>query len=551
MGVALLSICAEAPEPALVTCTNASRSTPVARASSSASASAAALAAPRALLMSLSISPWPSSPTCTISLPMASRSGFARAKSSALPPAMIVRVPSSARGEEPVTGASSMLTARSPSAAPIRRVSAGEMVEQSTHRSPERAAWMTPRSPSRISETCSPSTTMLTTMSLASATSAGVAHAEASCSDAQRSALPGVCVQTASGKPARTTLAAMREPMMPRPRKQIRSGIPESSPTGGFDAQPLARPQCAGGLARQAVAVELIAPPRSRLAAEGPGGGVAATLGDQREAHLRQRLQLADDAIAAAVHARAAGAAAQRVLDHAQREFPLERLDRSVERVAHRHVNAARAIRAGARALAASEGLVVGEARVAEREVVHRALAERAAEGCEDQVGDAGGGLDVSASHGRAGARVQQAALRGAHLHRAVGAGRGRDIRVGEDAHGEQAGRAGDRERAVEIAVMLGRAAGEVERQLLAREGRVQAQLDVPSGRLQYVLGVNCPVRHRQQARTGAAPSGRRAARRRRASRGGRSARVRWGASGARSSPRRPAGWRMPATSCS
>ena len=68
---------------------------------------------------------------------------------------------------------------------------------------------------------------------------------------AQRSALPGVCVQTVSGKPARATLAAMREPMMPRPRKPMRSDMPESSTTGRFDAQPLARLERAGDLAGQ------------------------------------------------------------------------------------------------------------------------------------------------------------------------------------------------------------------------------------------------------------------------------------------------------------
>ena len=63
----------------------------------------------------------------------------------------------------------------------------------------------------------------------------------APCSAAQLSALPAVCVQTESGKPVRATLAAMREPMIPRPRKPIRSGlsfsgISESSSTGRFDA---------------------------------------------------------------------------------------------------------------------------------------------------------------------------------------------------------------------------------------------------------------------------------------------------------------------------
>ena len=82
---------------------------------------------------------------------------------------------------------------------------------------------------------------MLTTMSLAAATSAGVGSASAPCSEAQLAALPGVCVQTLSGKPARATVAAIREPMIRRPRNPMRSAgagalIAESSTTRGFDA---------------------------------------------------------------------------------------------------------------------------------------------------------------------------------------------------------------------------------------------------------------------------------------------------------------------------
>src|ERR1700691_3127578 len=79
---------------------------------------------------------------------------------------------------------------------------------------------------------------MLTTMSLARATSPGVSTATASCSDAQAAALPGVCVQTVSGKPARATLAAIREPMIPRPRKPIRSGMSRA-----YDFEALRPPQ--------------------------------------------------------------------------------------------------------------------------------------------------------------------------------------------------------------------------------------------------------------------------------------------------------------------
>ena len=66
----------------------------------------------------------------------------------------------------------------------------------------------------------------------------------------------------------------------------------------------------------------------------------------------------------------------------------------------------------------------------------------------------------TTAAGGRALSREPSGAT---HLDRPVRAGAGRDVGVGEDAHGEVARRARDRERAVEVAVVLGGAAGEVE----------------------------------------------------------------------------------------
>ncbi len=121
----------------------------------------------------------------------------------------------------------------------------------------------------------------------------------------------------------------------------------------------------------------------------------------------RSASQLAHDPVSAAMRPRAARAAAQRVLDHAHREFALERLDRGVQGVAHRDVHPARPVRVRARALAAAEGLVVGEPLAgaaggnAEREVVHRALSLRAAERREHEVGHARARLDVARRHRR------------------------------------------------------------------------------------------------------------------------------------------------------
>src|SRR6202035_2015937 len=171
---------------------------------------------------------------------------------------------------------------------------------------------------------------MLTTMSLSRASSAGVAAAFAPCSDAQRSALPGVWVHTLRGKSARRTFAAIREPMIPRPRKTIRStvssgDISESSPTGRFDAQPPAAAQRARALAGGGAPAVAVPPGRPRQSAMGAARGMAPALGDQREGHLAQRLELAHHAVPAAVPSGAPGSPSQRILQDPQREFPLER----------------------------------------------------------------------------------------------------------------------------------------------------------------------------------------------------------------------------------
>ena len=112
---------------------------------------------------------------------------------------MIVSVPSSARGEEPVTGASSMLRATLGQRGADRACRAGPIVDMSTHSSPGRAASMAAAGRA-ASATWSPSTTMLITMSLARGDLGRRARRRsAPCSAAQRSALPGVCVQTVSG----------------------------------------------------------------------------------------------------------------------------------------------------------------------------------------------------------------------------------------------------------------------------------------------------------------------------------------------------------------
>ena len=199
---------------------------------------------------------------------------------------------------------------------------------------------------------------------------------------------------------------------------------------------------------------------------------MAAALGDQREGHRLQRFDLAHHAVAAAPAPGAARPATQGVLHQAQGKFALERLDRRVQGVAHRHVHRAGPVGVRARPLAAADRLVVGEARAAEREVVHRPLPQGTAEGSEHQVGHARRGLHVARRDRRAGAGVEHAALGDTDVDGAVGAGGGRDVGVGQHAHRKEAGRARHRGRAVEVPLVLGGAAGEVQQQPLAVDHR-------------------------------------------------------------------------------
>ena len=228
-------------------------------------------------------------------------------------------------------------------------------------------------------------------------------------------------------------------------------------------------------------------PAAAGLAAVGARGRVAPALGEQGELHGRQRLELPDDAVPAVVAPRAARAAGDRVARDPQRELELERLHRGVERVRHRDVHRARAVGVRAGALPAAERLVVGEALAAQREVVHRPLAECPSEGGEDEVGDPRGGLDVARHHGGRRAGVEQRSLRRADLDRPVGAGGRRDVGIRQDADREVGRRARDGERAVEVALVLERRAREVQDELLAADRRPQLEVEVALAGLEDV----------------------------------------------------------------
>jgi hypothetical protein len=95
-------------------------------------------------------------------------------------------------GEEPETGASTNDSSRSASAAPIRRASAGAIVDMSIISVPGAAACAAPSSPSSTCSTCGPSTTIVITAAAPSAAARGVAATRPPCSATQASAFDAV-----------------------------------------------------------------------------------------------------------------------------------------------------------------------------------------------------------------------------------------------------------------------------------------------------------------------------------------------------------------------
>ena len=106
---------------------------------------------------------------------------------------MIVSVPSSAFGEEPVTGASTKPQPRSASAAPIRRASAGAIVDMSTNSVPGAApCGRAVRRRAAPPRPAAPSTTIVITAAAPSAASRGVAATRPPCSATHASAFSAV-----------------------------------------------------------------------------------------------------------------------------------------------------------------------------------------------------------------------------------------------------------------------------------------------------------------------------------------------------------------------
>ena len=130
---------------------------------------------------------------------------------------------------------------------------------------------------------------------------------------AQASAVAAVRFQTVTSWPAARRFAAIRDPMIPRPRKAMRMRRSYAAPGGGPSPPPPGvsiRRRSPGRRLARALGPE--SSPLSRLRPRAPSRAAAraarrvpAALGDQRQLHRRERLDLARDPVPAAVGARA------------------------------------------------------------------------------------------------------------------------------------------------------------------------------------------------------------------------------------------------------
>ncbi|MNF95724.1 hypothetical protein D3C84_784910 [compost metagenome] len=153
--------------------------------------------------------------------PRWARIGRTRSTSSSWPPAMIARVPASAPGVPPDTGASiQRMPVRDSSSAAISRVAAGSRLEKSTSNWPGRAPSMMPPSPNTTLRTTRVSARQSMTISASAQSSAGVFTQRAPCST-RETHFSGDRFHTVSGKPAASRRRVIGRPIRPIPAKAM------------------------------------------------------------------------------------------------------------------------------------------------------------------------------------------------------------------------------------------------------------------------------------------------------------------------------------------
>jgi hypothetical protein len=220
--------------------------------------------------------------------------------------------------------------------------------------------------------------------------------------------------------------------------------------------------------------------------------------GEEGDLHGFQEGEPALAAIAAAPASRAAGAMADAVMIDADRVATFQHFWVGHARIGHVGVDralAGKAVALGvhARPGAAADRLVILVAVIAEGEIVHRALGGGHAARCPEQgIDDQLAGLHIARHDSGRRARIEQAAIRDDQLDRLQTALVQRNGVAHQAAEDVEHRRAGDRGGGVEIAVALGRGAGEIHgrRAVIAvdRDGDADLRAIVQTHRVHAVI---------------------------------------------------------------
>ena len=159
---------------------------------------------------------------------------------------------------------------------------------------------------------------------------------------------------------------------------------------------------------RRACPLQGVAAELAWLAAvEAERGVRASTFGEDRDAERLQELDLADDAVSAAMFPCSARTAADRELADADGIAAFDYFGIGQSRVGHVRVNGIGPVGLGRGSAAAADRLVVTERPVAEGQVVHRPLTRGGhSQRAEQHIDDALRSLDVASHHRRAQRRV-------------------------------------------------------------------------------------------------------------------------------------------------
>ena len=213
---------------------------------------------------------------------------------------------------------------------------------------------------------------------------------------------------------------------------------------------------------------------RSGLAAIHAKRATVAAIGEDAGRHWRKKADAAHPAVAprpAAATARV-GTNGKAVQPHRKTELQNLRVGQpGIGHVGLHHACAAKAAYQGprivehaARTTAARNGFVILVAGVAEREVVHGALAGRHhAQRSQQGIGDAGGGFHIARHHRGRWKRVEHGAGRDDHIQRLQAPGVQRDVILNQRAKHIQHRRHAHRRGRIEVVALLRAGAGEVD----------------------------------------------------------------------------------------